>query len=173
MELSQLSNGLEAGVVDADELLTVAIQLNKRYETYRRQHGFIKDVQDFRCADHKFMVIKEEEARGAKAAGVSLGSEDGRITTSFLQGVLDKYSDGSVGSQGLSSHISSTCPAAQSRYSSAEGASNAKGEISGAEPPRIQIPQRSFTVAVREPVTGLGDFKSTSSFTDLDFTLSA
>jgi hypothetical protein len=121
------------------------------------------------------MVIKEEEAQGAKAAGVSLGSENGRMTASFLKGVLDKYSDGSVGSQGLSSHVSSTRPATQSRYGSAEASNGhtTKGEISGEEPTQVQIPQRSFTVAVREPVTGLRDFKSTFTFTDLDFTPSA
>ncbi|KAH0563355.1 hypothetical protein GP486_002074 [Trichoglossum hirsutum] len=176
MDVAQSIEGTQATAGDAAERAKAAILLNERYEKYRRQYGFVKDIQDFRCENHKFMVIKEEEARSAKAAGVSLGSEDERITTSFLHGLLDKYSDGSVRSRGLNSHISDPRPAALSRYAFADGAPNgytAEGKTNEVESPRARVPQRSFTVAVREPVKRLRDFKSASMHTDLDFTPSA
>jgi hypothetical protein len=176
MDVVRFSGEAQASVGKAEEEVKAIHKFVERYDNFRRQHGFIKDRQDFRCVNHKFMVIKEEEAQSIKAAGISISLEDERMTTSFLQELLNKYSDGSVGSQGLRSHISDTCSAALSQYASIDMASHghpAEQETHGGQSPGPQIPRRSFTVAVREPVKGTRDFKSASIRTDFDFAPSA
>jgi hypothetical protein len=67
-------------------------QLQKRFENYQRRYGFIHDTKEFKCLNHQFMVITDEEAQSAKAAGINLDSS-GRMRASFLQGLIEKYND--------------------------------------------------------------------------------
>lgn len=174
MEYVKMLKRAPAG--SADELAKENGQLNERYKKYQREHGYIKDRKDFWCENHNFLVITEQEAQRVKASGINICSDEGRMTASFLHGLCEKYSDSAVLSQGETSYASDSRPAVSSRYDSAEHASNfniTKEDTNNAEPIRAQVPKRSFTVTLREPVRELRDFGSTPMHRDLESTLSA
>ncbi|KAJ6789895.1 hypothetical protein PWT90_03409 [Aphanocladium album] len=151
---------------------TQIIKLKERYEDYCRKHGFIKDLPDFRCANHKFIAIKEEGVKDAKAAGINLGP-DGRMTTAYLQDLIERYSEGSVGSLLSSSQMSNTHPNATRpgglfRHGSSKSPNSqysSRGGTPETDPLRNRMPQRSLTVAVRRPSKRL---QTPSVKTDVD-----
>lgn len=66
-------------------------KLVDEYKAYRRNHKADKEIVDFICKDHDYFVVSADEQEKLKLAGLELDSVSGRLTTSFLQALLDKY----------------------------------------------------------------------------------
>ncbi|KAK1754050.1 ankyrin repeat-containing domain protein [Echria macrotheca] len=154
---------------DAVELLKGATQLVERYEEYHRQHGFIKDLPEFWCENHKYMLITDEEANKVKNSAADLGFS-GPVTPDFLRGLLEKY-ENDVDTASLSEN-----PAGLYREDSSASISSKHTSWAGKGPEgyRAGFPQRSFTVAVRQPVPKHpAELERVPSKTDIDFTPSS
>jgi len=66
-------------------------KLSDEYQVHRRKYRADKEIVDFICKDHKYFVVTPEERDKVKSAGTELDSEFGRLTHSFLEGLLNRY----------------------------------------------------------------------------------
>jgi len=155
---------------DLPEFRKTAAQLQTKYKDFRSRHGWIKDTVDFHCENHNFMLITEQEAKDAKA-GLDVIGPEGRLSVSYLEGLIKKYSD-SAAAAGISSKATGP-PALYRHGSSGHEAGRARDD------PRLDrqwAPKRSFTLAVRQPLkrpTTGASVKPPAIKTDLDITPSS
>jgi hypothetical protein len=71
------------------EKITKFLDLSNEFYLQQRSYPADKEILGLRCRNHEFYVVSAEERDEVKSTCRDLDSESGRMTASFLQGLLN------------------------------------------------------------------------------------